>query len=64
MVSLCSNMNVVNVSVMAVTGQSPTRVHSLAYVHTQLSTALSVLGSVLLRSFLDPNRVVMKCNQA
>ena len=57
-------MNVVNVSVMAVTGQSPTRVHSLAYVHTQLSTALSVLGSVLLRSFLDPNRVVMKCNQA
>lgn len=55
-------MNVVNVSVMAVTGRSPARVHSLAYVHTQC--ALSVLGSVLLRSFLDPNRVVMKWNQA
>lgn len=49
---------------MAVTGQSPTWVHSLAYVHAQLSTALSVLGSALLRSFLDPNRVVMKWNQA
>lgn len=49
---------------MAVTGQSPTWVHSLAYVRTPLSTALCVLGFALPRSFLDPNRVVMKWNQA
>ena len=56
-------MNVVTVSVAAVTGRVPPAFTALR-VCTRHWAQLSLLLAVLLRAFLDPSRVVMKWNRA